>query len=69
MLNIKKMSSQYKSKDFLKIQPFYSEEIKSVTKKKKKDRDFKIFTKKPKQLSDKKLSDVLAFPPERKKKI
>ena len=63
------MSSQYKNKDFFKIQPFYSEEIKSVGKKSKKDRDFKIFTKKPKQLSDKKLSDVLAFPPERKKDL
>ena len=62
------MSLQYKNKDFFKIQSFYSEEIKSVRKKDKKDRDFKIFTKKPKQLSDKKLSDVLAFPPERKKR-
>ena len=63
------MSLQYKNKDFFKIQPFYSEEIKSVGKKNKKDRDFKIFTKKPKQLSDKKLSDVLAFPPARKKDL
>ena len=33
------MFSQYKNKDFLKIQPFYSEEIKSVRKKNKKDSD------------------------------
>ena len=31
------MSLQYKSKDLLKIQSFYSEEIKSVRKKNKKD--------------------------------
>ena len=47
---------------------FYSEEIKTVGKKNKRDSDFKIFTKKPKQLSNKKLSDILAFPLERKKK-
>ena len=29
------MSSQYKNKDLLKIQPFYSEEIESVRKKNK----------------------------------
>ena len=63
------MSSQYKNKDLLKIQPFYSEEIRSVRKKNKKDSDFKIFTKKPKQLSHKKPSDILAFPPERKKDL
>ena len=62
------MSSQYKNKDLLKIQPFYSKEIKSVRKKNKRDSDFKIFTKKPKQLSNKRLSDILAFPPERKKR-
>ena len=62
------MSSQYKNKDLLKTQPFYSKEIKSVRKKNKKDSDFKSFTKKPKQLSNKKLSDILAFPPERKKR-
>ena len=62
------MSSQYKNKDLLKIQPFYSKEIKSVRKKSKKDSDFKSFTKKPKQLSNKKLSDILARPSERKKR-
>ena len=31
------MSLQYKSKDLLKIQPFYSEEIKSIRKKNKKN--------------------------------
>ena len=62
------MASQYKNKDLLKIQPFYSKETKSVRKKNKKDSEFKSFTKKPKQLSNEKLSDILAFPPERKKK-
>ena len=62
------MSSQYKNKDLLKTQPFYSKEIKSVRKKNKKDSDFKSFTKKPKQLSNKKLSDILALPSERKKR-
>ena len=57
------MSSQYK-----RFNLFIKEEIKSVGKKNKKDSDFKIFTKKPKQLSNKKLSDILAFPPSRKKK-
>ena len=56
------------NKDLLKIQPFYSEEIKSVRKKNKKDNDFKFFPKKPKQLSNKELSDILALPPERKKR-
>ena len=37
----------------LKIQPFYSEEIKSIAKKNKKDSGFKFFTKKRKQLSNK----------------
>ena len=41
------MYSQYKNKDLLKIEPFYSEKIKIVRKKKKKDIDFKIFTKIP----------------------
>ena len=60
------MCSQYKNKDLLKIQPFYSEEIKTVIKKKRKT---KIFTKKPKELTIKQLSDVLAFPSKIKKKI
>ena len=47
------MSLQYKNKDLLKTQPFYSEEIKSVRKRNKKDNDFKIFPKKPKQLFNK----------------
>ena len=57
------MSSQYK-----RFNLFIKEEIKSVGKKNKKDSDFKIFTKKPKQLSNKKLSDILALPSERKKR-
>ena len=61
------MSSQYRNKDLLKIQPFDIQEIKSVRKKNKKDSDFKIFTEKSKQLSNKKLSDILPFPPARRK--
>ena len=59
------MAQKYKLKDLLKIQPFYSEEIKSVKKKKRKT---KIFTKKRKELTIKQLSDVLAFPPKKSKK-
>ena len=59
------MAQKYKNKDLLKIQPFYSEEIKTVIKKKRKT---KIFTKKPKELTIKQLSDVLAFPPKKSKK-
>ena len=44
--NIRKMCLQYKNKDLLKIQTFYSEEIKSVKKKKK--RKTTIFIKNPK---------------------
>ena len=54
------MRSQYKTKDLLKIQPFYSHEIKSNKKKKRKT---KIFNKKPKELTIKHLSDVLPFLP------
>ena len=59
------MRPQYKNKDLLKIQPFYSEEIKSNKKKKRKT---KIFTKNPKELTIKQLSDVLVFPPKKPKK-
>ena len=59
------MCLQCKNKDLLKIQTFYSEEIKSV---KKKKRETTIFIKKPKELTIKQLSDVLAFPPKIKKK-
>ena len=48
MHNIRKMRSQYKNKNLLKIQPFYSREIKSNKKKKRKT---KIFPKKPKELA------------------
>ena len=59
------MCLQCKNKDLLKIQTFYSEEIKSV---KKKKRETTIFIKKPKELTIKQLSDVLAFPPKIKKR-
>ena len=49
----------------LKILTFYKEEIKSVKKKKIKT---KFFTKKPKQLTKKQLSDILAFPPKKPKR-
>ena len=59
---------QYKNNDLLKNQPFYSEEIEILRKKNKKDSSSKIFTKKPKELSNKQLSDILPLPPERKKR-
>ena len=59
------MCLQCKNKDLLKIQTFYSEEIKSV---KKKKRETTTFIKKPKELTIKQLSDVLAFPPKIKKR-
>ena len=37
-------------------------------KKKKKNSNSKIFTKKPKELSNKQLPDILPFPPKRKKR-
>ena len=65
MLNIKEMSSQQENRDLLKIQPFYKEEIESVKKMKRKT---KVFTKNPKELTKKQLSDVLAFPPKKPKR-
>ena len=59
------MAQNYKNNNLLKIQPLHSEEIKSVKKANKKT---KIFTKKPKALTIKQLSDVLAFLPKRKKR-
>ena len=59
---------QYKNNDLLKNQPFYSEEIEILRKKNKKDSNSKIFNKKPKELSNKQLSDILPFPPEGKKR-
>ena len=68
------MRSQYKNKDLLKNQPFYSEEIKSNKKKNKEFSNIKFlselpfFPKKSKKLTIKQLSDVLPFLPKRKKR-
>ena len=68
------MRSQYKNKDLLKNQPFYSEEIKSFKKNNKEFSNIKFlselpfFPKKSKKLSIKQLSDMLPFPLKRKKK-
>ena len=43
------MAQKYKNKDLLKIQPFYSKEIKSAIKRKRKNSNPKIFTQKPKE--------------------
>ena len=66
------MFSHYKNKDLLKIQPFYSEEIKNWEKKKKKSSNIDIlsesqsFSKKLKNID---LSKELPFfPPKRKKR-
>ena len=59
------MRSNIKNRDLLKIHPFYNEEIKRNKKKKRKT---KKFTKKPKELTNKQLSDVLPFSPEKSKK-
>ena len=40
-----------------------------VLKKKNKNSNSKIFTKNPKELSNKQLSDILPFPPKRKKDL
>ena len=61
-----KMGSNVKNRDLLKIYPFYIKEIKRNKKKKK--RKTKKITKKPKELTNKQLSDVLPFPPEKSKK-
>ena len=66
MHNIRKMCLQYKNKDLLKIQTFYSEEIKSVKKKRKEKLQFLLKTQ---RINYKQLLDVLAFPPKMKKKI
>ena len=42
--------------------------LKVLKKKNKKNSNFKIFTNKPKELSNKQLSDILPFPPKRKKR-
>ena len=60
------MRSHYKNENTLKSLHFYSEEIKSV-KKKKKNSNSKFFTKKPKEITIKQLSHVLPFPPKKPK--
>ena len=73
MLNIRKMASRYKNKDLLKIHPFYSEEIKTGKKKKKKTSNIDTLSELPpfyKKLRNIDLSKELPFfPPERKRKI
>ena len=62
------MTQNSENKNTLKNLLFYSEEIESV-KKKNKNSNSKIFTKNPKELSNKQLSDILPFPPKRKKDL
>ena len=66
------MASKYKNMNLLKNLPFYSEEIENSEKKNKKFSIIKFlselpfFSKKPKDLTNKRLSDVLQFPSKRK---
>ena len=68
------MASKYEKMDLLKNLPFYSEETKSFKKKNKKFSNIRLlselpfFSKEPKELTNKQLSDVLPFPPKRKKR-
>ena len=66
------MFSHYKNKDLLKIQPFYSEEIKNCEKKKKKSSNIDILSESQsfsKKLRNIDLSKELPFfPPKRKKR-
>ena len=62
------MTQNSENKNTLKNLPFYSEEIESV-KKNNKNSNSKIFTKNPKELSNKQLSDILPLPPKRKKDL
>ena len=67
------MASKYKKMNLLKNLPFYSGEIENSEKKNKKNSNIKFlsellfFSKKPKELTNKQLSDVLPFPPKRKR--
>ena len=58
-------STEYKNKDLLKFQPFYTTEIKNNKRKKRKT---KKSIKKPKKLSNKELSQPLPFYPKKSKK-
>ena len=66
------MAQKYKIKSSLKNLPFYSQEIKSSKKQNKTFSNFKFlselpfFCKEPKELTNKKLSEVLPLPPKRK---
>ena len=68
------MAQKYKNKNSLKNHPIYSEEIKSSKKKNKKFSDIKFlselpfFSKEPKELTNKELSEALPFPPKRKRR-
>ena len=68
MHNIRKIVSHYKNKDLLKIQPFYSSEIKNDKKKKKKTENISRLPTYSKNLTNKQLSDLLPFPPNRKER-
>ena len=59
------MAQNLENINTLKSFPFIVKKLK-VLKKIKKNSSFKIFTKKPKELSNKQLSDVLPFPPRKK---
>ena len=68
------MAQKYKNKNSLKNLPFYSEETKSSKKENKTFSNFKFlselpfFSKEPKELTNKKLSEVLPFPPKKKRR-
>ena len=69
MHSIRKMTSHYKNKELLKIQPFYSSEIESNNKKKKiKTRNISRLPSSSKKLTNIGLSKVLSFLPEKPKR-
>ena len=74
MLNIRKMRQNYKNKDLLKNQPFYSSEIESSKKKDKEISNIKFlselpsFSKEPKELTNIELSKELPFPSKKPKR-
>ena len=68
------MAKKYKNKNWLKNLPFYSEETKSSKKENKTFSNFKFlselpfFSKEPKELTNKNISEVLPFPPKKKRR-
>ena len=68
MHNLRKRVLHYKNKDLLKIQPFYSSEIKNDKKKKKKTENISRLPTYSKNVTNKQLSDLLPFPPNRKER-